>query len=82
MLKRQVRGLLNALSGAFSNRRFLQKLSMPKKAAAALVRPSDWEGALSELLPITQRLTSGPAAGLVTTPEHAAQYTAICRALT
>lgn len=30
----------------------------------------------------TQRLTSGPAAGLVTTPEHAAQYTAICRALT
>ncbi|MCI6640745.1 MAG: cytidyltransferase-related domain protein [Pygmaiobacter massiliensis] len=59
MLKRQVRGLLNALSGAFSNRRFLQKLSMPKKAAAALVRPSDWEGALSELLPITQRLTCG-----------------------
>ena len=30
----------------------------------------------------TQQLTIGPAAGLATTPEHAAQYAAICQALT
>lgn len=57
MQKKQVRVLTSALSAAFVEKHFLQKLYMPKKKASSLVRQAEWEKSLEGMFPMYRRLS-------------------------
>ena len=52
-----VKGLTDALVRAFGHRSFVRKLAMSQADAAALIRPVEWEDALSALLPLDRRFS-------------------------